>query len=123
MVAQACVLLEREVRRTSDLPEVQAVARDCLLALGHQDNEELFLSSGGIWALRTLAELQDVSSRNTAARWMRKMAFADDTRLLKDVGLPVLWRVFDPSRVSHPVVEWWPVFEEAMGAISVSLPP
>ena len=52
-----------------------------------------------------------------------KMAFADDTRLLKDVGLPVLWRVFDPSRVSHPVVEWWPVFEEAMGAISVSLPP
>lgn len=115
--SQACVLLDTIVRQTVDLPEVQAAARDCLLALSSDALGTLFLDGGGVRALKTMSELPDTESRATAARWTRKMAVANDARLLKDVGLSALWRVFD-FQLSSPVTEWWPVLANAMATVT-----
>lgn len=120
---QACALFESVIRQATDeTTRAQELARDCLLILGCDLESTLFFDSGGLRALRSLVDLPDSASRVMATRWMKHMALSDSATLLRDVGLPLLFRAgFDHQRLTNFDTDSWTILTHAMASVSAMI--
>ena len=123
---QACALFESVIRQAADEnTRAQGLARDCLLILGRDLDSSLFFDSGGLRALRILADLPDSASRVMATRWMRQMALSDSATLLRDVGLPLLFRAgFDHQKLMTGLsfdADSWTILTHTMQSVSAMI--
>jgi hypothetical protein len=120
---QACGLFESVIRHATDeTTRAQELARDCLLILGRDLDSTLFFDSGGLRALRSLADLPDSASRVMATRWMRYMALSDSATLLRDVGLPLLFRAgFDHQKLAGFDTDSWTILTHTMESVSAMI--
>lgn len=120
---QACALFESVIRQaTNETTRAQELARDCLLILGRDLDSTLFFDAGGLRALRSLADLPDSGSRVMATRWMRHMALSDSAKLLRDVGLPLLFRAgFDHQKLTGFDTDSWAILTHTMDSVSAMI--